>query len=135
MSIEPRNEDDTARAQRRSGVSPDTPGRRIEHQQVLFSVDGGTFMQPFGLQLSTTDPAAEIRYTMVTGGAAGLTNVPGPQSLLSTGAIPISATTQIRARAFRAGYLPGPPRTETFIQLQSSEIGRASCRERVYSSV
>ena len=36
---EPRNEDDTARAQRRSGVSPDTPGRRSDYQQLLFSVD------------------------------------------------------------------------------------------------
>ena len=35
---EPRNEDDTARA-RRSGGSPDSPGRPQGHQPLLFSVD------------------------------------------------------------------------------------------------
>lgn len=36
---EPRNEDDTARAQCRSDGSPDSPERPREHQQLLFSVD------------------------------------------------------------------------------------------------
>ncbi len=85
---------------------------------VKFSVEGGTFSQAFELLLSTTDPTAEIRYTLLTGGAAGLTNIPTPQSPLYTGPIPISGTTQVRARAYKAGYLPGAPRTETYIQLQ-----------------
>ena len=93
---------------------------------VQFSVEGGTFIEPFALRLSTTDPAAEIRYTVHTGGAAGVTNVPGQQSLLYTGAIPVSVSTQIRARAFRAGYLPGAPRTETFIQLQPTAANFSS---------
>ncbi len=94
--------------------------------EIRFSVEGGTFLQPFELQLSTADPTAEIRYTVLTGGAAGLTNVPTPQSLLYAGPIPIGATTQIRARAFKAGYLPGAPRTETFIQLQTNATSFSS---------
>jgi hypothetical protein len=94
--------------------------------EVRFSMEGGTFVQPFELHLSTTDPAAEIRYTVLTGGAAGLTNIPNEQSLLYAGPIPIDVTTQIRARAFRAGYLPGTPRTETYIQLQTSAVNFSS---------
>lgn len=89
---------------------------------VQFSVEGGTFVRPFELRLSTPDAAAEIRYTVLTGGAAGLTNVPNQQSLLYTGAIPVAVTTQVRARAFRPGYLPGAPRTETYIELQTNAV-------------
>jgi hypothetical protein len=94
---------------------------------VKFSVEGGTFLHPFQLRLSTPDPAAAIYYTMTIGtGPTGVTNVPTLQSRLYTAPISIDATTQIRARAFKTGQLPGAPQTETYIQLHTNALNFSS---------
>ena len=93
---------------------------------VKFSVDGGTFVHPFELHLTSPDPAAVIRYVITGNGAGAVTNVPTATSPVYSGPIPISGTTQVRARAFKAGYLPGPLHTETFIQLQPDALNFSS---------
>jgi hypothetical protein len=95
--------------------------------EVRFSIEGGTFVHPFELHLSTPDPAAEIHYTVIAGTApTGVTNVPTLQSRLYTAPIPIDSSTQVRARAFKPGHLPGAPRTETYIQLQTNALNFSS---------
>jgi hypothetical protein len=78
--------------------------------EVRFSRPGGTFISSFSLVLSTPSPNAEIRYTLDG-------SVPTNTTTLYTGPIPISIATQVRARAFEPGLLPGPPRSESYILL------------------
>jgi hypothetical protein len=95
--------------------------------EVRFSMEGGTFVHPFELHLSTTDLAAEIHYTVISGPApTGVTNVPTLLSRRYTAPIPIASNTQVRARAFKAGHLPGAPRSETYIQLQPNALNFSS---------
>ncbi|HXJ57444.1 MAG TPA: lamin tail domain-containing protein [Verrucomicrobiae bacterium] len=87
---------------------------------VYFSREGGTYLLPFSVALSTASSNAVIRYVLVnnpTTAAANLTNVPGPASPIYTDPIPISGTVQIRARAFEAGKLPSTPVSITYIQI------------------
>ncbi|HTL56672.1 MAG TPA: lamin tail domain-containing protein [Candidatus Limnocylindrales bacterium] len=87
---------------------------------VVFSVPGGSFQQPFALSLSTADTNAVIRYLLVTNGpSAVVTVVPNANSPIYTGPITISGSIQVRARAFstRAGYFPGPLHNETYLQI------------------
>src|SRR5262249_27972815 len=81
--------------------------------EVKFSPSGRTFLAPFTLSLSADATNAVIRYVLVTNRvtAAG-TNVPTASSSIYTGPLTISNTTQVRARAFVDGLLPGPPRSE-----------------------
>ncbi|HEV2700428.1 MAG TPA: chitobiase/beta-hexosaminidase C-terminal domain-containing protein [Steroidobacteraceae bacterium] len=58
--------------------------------------EGGTFAATTTVRLSSPDPGAQIRYT-VDG------SVPGPQDLLYSGPITISAATVLRARAYKEG--------------------------------
>jgi len=91
--------------------------------EVQFSVQGGSFQQPFSLSLSIADPTATIRYLLVTNGtSAVVTMVPDATSPIYTEPITISGSTQVRARAYSANpaYLPGPLRNETYIQIGSS---------------
>jgi hypothetical protein len=91
--------------------------------EVVFSIPSGTFRQAFTLNLSSPDPSAVIRYFLVTNGTtAAMTGVPNSNSPIYTGALTISGSTQVRARAFpsAAGYFPGPPRSESYLQLDSS---------------
>jgi hypothetical protein len=97
--------------------------------EVQFSVPGGSFQQPFTLSLSTTDPTATIRYVLVTNGSSAVvTMVPDASSPIYSGALTVSGSTQVRARAFSAsaGYFPGPLRNETYIQIGSSAAGFSS---------
>ena len=95
-------------------------------QEVRFSRSSGGFVEPFPLSLSVSSSSAVIHYIIVTNAAqasATQTNVPSTNSPVYSGPIPIGVTTQIRARAFEAGRPPGPPVSETFIQVSSTVAG------------
>jgi hypothetical protein len=77
---------------------------------VQFSVTSRTFTVPFNLVLSVASPTTSIRYTLDG-------SLPTSGSALYGAAIPISATTRVRARSFKAGLVDGPVRSETFFQL------------------
>lgn len=89
--------------------------------EVHFSRTGGTFIQPFNLTLSVDDTNSVIRYTIVNTAqnVGNATNIPTPTSTLYTGPIPVNGTMQVRARAFpnTPVFFPGPPKTESYIQL------------------
>ncbi len=59
----------------------------------LFSRAPGAFAEPFSLTLTTTDPDADIRYTLDG-------SVPTETSTLYTAPIPISLTTMVQARLY-----------------------------------
>jgi hypothetical protein len=90
---------------------------------VQFSRAGGTFLSSFSLTLTTTDINSDIRYVLVTTnlayGTAAITNIPITTSPLYTAPIQITKTAQVRARAFprQAGFWPGQPHTESYINL------------------
>ncbi len=91
--------------------------------EVVFSREQGTFITPFSLTLSlrTPDPAAVIRYVLVTNGpSAAQTNVPGATSPLYSGPISVDRTMLVRARAFSTGKLPGVPLSQAYIQISSN---------------
>jgi hypothetical protein len=79
---------------------------------VSFSRASCTFTQAFQLTLTTSDPNAQVRYTLDG-------KMPTTASALYTEPLDIIATTQVRARAFRDGLLPGPPCTEAYLQLSA----------------
>ncbi|MFO1476486.1 MAG: lamin tail domain-containing protein [Verrucomicrobiota bacterium] len=98
---------------------------------VGFSRVGGTFVDAFNLSLSTTDTNCDIRYVVVANnvpsGSTAVTNIPTASSPLYTGPITVSQTAEVRARAFpRNNRLPGPPRTESYIQLSAAAAGYTS---------
>jgi len=76
----------------------------------LFSRTGGTFSQPFMLELAAESPSAVIRYTL--DGSIPMTNSP-----FYTSPISISTTTQVRARVYEGDGDPSPTVTETYVQL------------------
>ncbi len=84
---------------------------------VEFSQTGGTFVNAFNLQLSTADTNAVIYYTL--DGSA-----PTKDAAVYAGPIPITGSVQVRARAFDdvGGLMPGPPHSESYIQLDASLI-------------
>src|SRR5262249_6683072 len=84
--------------------------------EVAFSIAGTTFAAPLALALSTASSNAVIRYVLGT-------NAPTATSPVYSQPIPISATTHVRARAFVDGLLPGPVRSETYVQLSSAVVG------------
>ena len=89
---------------------------------VQFSLASRPFVAPFSLTLSQPDTNFVIRYFLVTNAtSAALTNVPNVASPLYTGPLPVSLTTQVRARAFpkSSGWFPGPPQSETYVQMTS----------------
>ena len=94
------------------GFSPD----------VKYSVEGGLFVNPFNLTLSTSSTNAVIRYVLVTNfgqATLSITNVPTTNSPIYTGPIPIGVTTEVRARAFQPGLFPGAPATKNFVQVNT----------------
>ena len=77
-----------------------------------FSVDRGYFDQPLEVEISSATAGAEIRYTL-----------DGSQPTATTGRvyagpIRIDTTTNLRAAAFKSGYLPTDVDTHTYIFLQ-----------------
>ncbi len=87
---------------------------------VIYSRASGTFDTPFSLTLSTASSNAVIHYVAITTGAeadAAITNIPTVNSPTYTGPIPISITTQIRARAFEPGLFPSTPVSQSYIEV------------------
>ncbi len=101
-----------ANASRGDGFAPD----------VRFSKPSGPFLQPFLLALATPAPNAVIRFTL-DGSFPGETNT---RLLTYSGPIPITNTTQVRARAYQNGLLPGAPASETFLRLTNDPAQLAS---------
>ncbi len=86
---------------------------------VHFSRDAGTFVDPITVALSVDDTNAVIHYT-VNG------TLPSQASPVYAGPIDISNTTQLRARAFQAGLLPGDPHSELYIKLDPGVLDFSS---------
>jgi hypothetical protein len=97
-----------------------TSGQSGYATDVVLSRPSGTFSINFNLTLSTASTNAVIRYVIITNASQATistTNVPTTNSPLYTGPIPITVTTQIRARTFQPGLLPGTPVTASYIQI------------------
>ncbi len=86
---------------------------------VQFSVTSHAFTAPFDLVLSVASPATAIRYTLDG-------SVPTASSTVYGLPFTISATTQVRARAFKSGLVDGPVRSETFLHLDGDAAAFAS---------
>ena len=87
--------------------------------KVEFARESGNFSGSFLLTLSTASSNALIYYTLDG-------SVPTAASPLYGGAITIGVTRQVRARALEAGLLPGPIRSESYIQLNGNVLGFSS---------
>lgn len=86
---------------------------------VEFSRPGGTFTGTLAVELTTADPAADIRYTLDgTLPHAGSTQYTGPLSL--------STAVLVRARSFVSDLLPGDVRSEGYIPLAASVVNSSS---------
>ena len=82
---------------------------------VAFSRTSGTFLSDATVTLSLETPLDGATIRVTTDGT-----LPTQASGLYSGPITVTATTQVRARAFAPGLLPGSPRSETFIRLATS---------------
>ncbi len=76
-----------------------------------FSRDRGFYDAPIEVAITTTTPGATIYYT-TNGTVPSLTN-----GSVYTGPLTISATTVLRAAAFKTGFLPSSVDTETYLFL------------------
>lgn len=76
-----------------------------------FSQNRGFFDAPFSVEITTTTPGAAIRYTTDGTPPTATTGV------LYTGPLNISATTVLRAAAFRTGWQPSNVDTQTYLFL------------------
>lgn len=97
--------------------------------EVRFSRKSGTFRTGFSLELSVSDTNFVVRYFVVNSAATATSNnVPSATSPAYSGPIPISVTTQIRARAYPTtpGYYPGPASSETYLQIDAGAAGFTS---------
>ena len=81
--------------------------------EVGFSRPGGNFTAPFTLTLSHKPEGAVIRYTLDG-------TLPGRLSPTYAAPLVITNTAYIRARAYREGLLPGPPRGEAYLLLSTN---------------
>ena len=97
---------------------------------VVFSHEGGTFVDEFDvtLTLARPSPTAVIRYVLVTTnsvlgtGGTTVTNVPTTNSPIYTGPIRIDRTTQVRVRTFEPNKLPGTPVSVTYIHISPNVV-------------
>ena len=93
--------------------------------EVSFSRPGGNFTASFTLELKSRTTgfrgrsADVIRYTL--DGSLPSTNSPA-----YTAPLVITNTTHLRARAYQAGLLPGPPRSEAYLRLSTNVLGFTS---------
>ncbi len=81
--------------------------------EVVFSETSRMFTEPFSLELSCPTPGAVIRYTTDR-------TVPGTRSTVYRGPIPVSANTQIRARAFVSRGLVRAVTAHAYLRLANS---------------
>lgn len=80
-------------------------------QDTHFSVDRGLFTVPFTLSITTATAGASIVYT-TDGSVPTLGN-----GTVYTGPLTISKTTALRASAFKDGFVPSNPDTQTYLFL------------------
>jgi hypothetical protein len=87
--------------------------------EVSFSKPGGSFWQPFSLELKSAARGAVIRYTL--DGSLPTSNSPayGPPLLITN-------SVQVRARTYQPGLLPGPPGSESYVRLATNVLGFTS---------
>ncbi len=81
--------------------------------EVRFSQQSGTFSSLLTLRLTVAPLDAMIRYTLDG-------SMPTNSSPVYTAPLEIKDTTQVRARAYQPGLLPGPPQSETYILLNTN---------------
>jgi hypothetical protein len=86
--------------------------------EVKFSRPSGNFTQPFTLELSAPH-GATIRYTLDGTRPTSGSSAYGAPLVLTNSA-------QVRARAYQAGLLPGPPRGEAYLRLATNVLGFTS---------
>ena len=86
---------------------------------LIFSRSSGSFTAPFSLQLSNRSPKAVIRYTLNG-------KLPSSRSAVYGAPLLITNTTCVRARAYEDGLLPGPPRSETYLLLETNVLDFSS---------
>lgn len=109
-----------------SEPTPEGPNGPPEYSppvQVEFSFSSRAFTDDFSLTLSHPDPEAVIRVT--TDGSLPSNDPEDPSSEYS-GAMSITRSTLVRARAFKERSLDGIGRTEGFIKLAASEASFSS---------
>jgi len=100
-------------------LSKPTPGKPNQTRgrgfapEVTFSKPAGNFIEPLAVELQAG--GAEIRYTLDG-------TLPLAQSLVYTGALTLTNSTQLRARAYQAGILPGPPASACYLRLASNVV-------------
>jgi len=98
-----------------------TPGKPNESSgrgfapKVLFSRPGGSFIEPFPLELSCSNANAVIHYTLDG-------RMPSHLSLVYSGPIPVTSAMCVRARVYQDGLLPGPPESETYLLLATNVL-------------
>ncbi|MFN2162778.1 MAG: CotH kinase family protein, partial [Candidatus Promineifilaceae bacterium] len=80
-----------------------------------FSLPGGRYQTPLELSLSSTSPAAEIRYTL--DGSS-----PTRDSALYQEPIQLAKTAVVRARAFAQGLLSSPITTHTYLIREQTQL-------------
>lgn len=94
-----------------------------------FSVDRGFYSNPFDVSITTDTPAAFIAYT--TDGSVPTVdeNLNITNGALYSGAINISATTNLRAAAFKADFAPTNVDTQTYIFLDDVLLQTSNSQE------
>lgn len=86
---------------------------------VRFSAPSGPFTNAFSLLLSAVSTNAVIRYTLDG-------TQPTNSSPVYLAPIPITNSTQVRARAYQEGLLPGPLHSENYLMLSNNVLGFVS---------
>ena len=84
-------------------------------EDTQFSVDRGFYTTPFDVAITTPTPGAKIVYT--TDGSAPTvdSNLNITNGVLYRGAVHVSGTTNLRAAAFKLGFVPTNVDTQTYI--------------------
>jgi len=100
-----------------TGNRPDSVAGMAEAP--VFSLAGGSYS---GLQFVTVSPASEGDTVRVTADGSDPTGA----SPASGDPIPIRSTCVLRARSFRAGYLPSPIATQTYLIREDRELAVVS---------
>jgi hypothetical protein len=80
--------------------------------EVLFFPSGGALSGATGVELSCGSVEASIHYTLDG-------RLPNASSPIYRKPLIVTNTVQVRARAYQPGLLPGPPRSETYLALDS----------------
>ncbi|MFV2068806.1 MAG: CotH kinase family protein, partial [Pirellulales bacterium] len=91
---------------------PNAQGRLAVAEAPQFSSQGGTFVEPFSVTLSTDVPGGMIHYTL----DETLPTLDGPVYDPDV-PLEITGTTQVRAIVAATGYVTSPVVTETYVRL------------------